>query len=108
MKEDKILEAITNVVKRKFYDLDSLNTTETDPAYDWMEGVLKRTISITFTEILLPEDVEAARKNGKFVPVYHEIIEEYNRLTAYDFDVKTMKKGVSVTASWIEPKNEEK
>lgn len=108
MEKDKMLEAITNVINRKRYDLDSLNTSETDPAYDIMNGSLKRTISITFTEILQQEDIEAARKNdGKFVPIYHEICEEYNRLTAYDFDVKTTKKVVSVTASWIEPKKRE-
>ena len=96
----KMMEAITNVLRNKLYLIDSLITQETLPGISPEDGLWQRTISVTFTEIL--------RDGAEPLPtVREEIVEEYNRLTAYDIDVVITKKGAFANAKWLESKSKE-
>lgn len=103
MDDKKMLEAIANVIRQKLYLVDSLSTTETPPGFRSDDGLWMRTVSITFTEILQKQDLDRANNNnGRFERVYEQIVNEYNRLTAYDFERKDTEDGVEVKTTWLE------
>ena len=53
--------------------------------------------------ILQKQDLDRANNNnGRFERVYEQIVNEYNRLTAYDFERKDTEDGVEVKTTWLE------
>lgn len=106
MDNEKLLMAVVNVLARKQILYDSFMTEEMSPAFDLggdEDGMWQRTFSLTFTEILRDADFKKANEQkGRFQTVYEQIRDEYNRLTAYDFEMKETDEGVEVKTNWLE------
>lgn len=98
--------AIVKVLARKQILCDSFAVEEFPPALIQggdEDGFWHRTFSLTFTEILRDADFKKANEQkGRFQTVYEQIRDEYNRLTAYDMEVKNTEDGVEVKTTWIE------
>lgn len=106
MDNEKLLMAIVKVLARKQILCDSFVVEEFSPALIQggdEDGFWHRTFSLTFTEILRDADFKKANEQkGRFQTVYEQIRDEYNRLTAYDMEVKNTEDGVEVKTSWLE------
>lgn len=106
MDNEKLLMAIIGVLAKKQILCDSFIVEEHPPAMiqggddDWF---WHRTSSLTFTEILRDADFKKANeRKGRFQAVYEQIRDEYNRLTAYNMEVKNTEDGVEVKTNWLE------
>lgn len=106
MDNEKLLMAIVSVLARKQILCDSFVVEERPPSMIQGgddDGFWHRTFSLTFTEILRDADFKKANEQkGRFQTVYEQIRDEYNRLTAYDFEMKETDEGVEVKTDWLE------
>lgn len=107
MDNKKLLIAIVGVLAKKQIRCDSFSVVEYPPALIQggdEDGFWHRTFSLTFTEILRDADFKKVheQKGGLFQTVYEQIRDEYNRLTAHDFEMKETDEGVEVKTDWLE------